>query len=330
MEKLNVAIVGAAGYWGPNVVRNVLKCPKYDKIFLYDLNIEKLKTLYGNYKNVTIGDNYLSALVNKDIHAAIICTPINTHHSTALDFLFAGKHILIQKPAALDQESARSIINLAEIKGLKVMAAHTFLFHPGIQYIREYLNILGRILHVKSTRINLGLFNRSNSVIDDLLPHDYSILSYLVQEDPIAISANGTAAIQPRLIDTVNSSLQYNNFNANIDVSWISAVKVRKLMIIGSDKTVVFDDCAELKLSYYDSGVHYDDVDSMFSYRKGNVYSPKLAETEAIFGEVSHFADSIINNREPICGKEQILKVAKMLETTKISVGVKGIPINHG
>jgi predicted dehydrogenase len=282
--------------------------------------------LYGDNNRIKISNDYTISLTNNNIHAAIICTPINTHINIATNFLFAGKHVLIQKPAAVSEKEAVLLISAASSKNLKLMASHTFLFHPAVQYLKEYIKIIGKILHIKSSRINLGLFSRSNSVIDDLLPHDYSILSYLVNEELKFISATGTDSFNTNFVDTVNSSLQYDGFNANIDVSWISAVKVRKLMIIGSEKTVVFDDCSDLKVVYYDSGVVFDDVDSIFSYRKGNVYAPKLSETEAILGEVNHFAECVIKDKRPISGPDQILQVAKMLDMTKISVKYKGMP----
>lgn len=331
MDKIKTAILGAGGNWAQNVIRNLLKLEDVELTYCVDIDIKKLDKLRNKIPyNTQLFVDYHLPLNNPEVNAVIIVTPISTHPQLIQECLVKNKHILCQKPAfrtAVEMKKVFPVVSLND--RLIVMVCHTFCYHPAMEEIRWNLHNLGNIQYYKSTRINLGLFNRDNNVIEDLAPHDLSILCYLFPDETIDyISATGTDNVKKGLIDTANITIKYTSgLLANIDLSWISAVKNRQIVIVGDQKTVVYDDVKlENKVCYYDAGVNYDDK-LLFSYRKGDMFSPRLEETEAIENELRHFFKCIKEKREPKTGLRHIYKVTKMLEAANYSIRRDGAPV---
>lgn len=337
MDKIKTALLGC-GNWSQNVIRNLLKLEEVELTYCVDIDEKKLEKLKGKAPYHTqLSIDYHFVLHNPEIEAVIIVSPINTHPQLIKECITNRKHILCQKPAFRTQdEIAKTCLFLVErgildSSQLILMACHTFCYHPAIGEIKSnlLLNNLGNIQYYKSTRINLGLFNRDNNVCDDLLIHDASILCYLFPDDIIKyISATGSDNIKKGLIDTANITIKYwSGLFANIDISWVSAVKNRQVIIVGDKKTVVYDDTKdEHKVCYYDAGIDYNN-DFLFSYRKGNMFSPRLGGTEAIENELRHFFQCIKEKKEPKTGLKHIEKVTRILEAANNSIKQNGTPI---
>lgn len=332
-DKLKIAILGAGGNWSQNVIRNLLKIDDIELACCVDVDNNKLEKVRKIVPSSTqLYTDFHLPLNNPDIDAVIIVTPISTHPQLIQESLIKNKHVLCQKPAFRTMEEFNKIAPLLkteEGKKLTFMACHTFCYHPAIENIKQSLSSLGIIKYYKSTRINLGLFNRDNNVIDDLAIHDSSILTYLFPDEKIErITGDGVCSIKKGIFDTVNISIKYKSgLFANIDLSWISAVKNRQILIVGSDKTVVYDDVkTENKVCYYDAGIDYDE-NFLFSYKKGDMYSPQISNAEAIENELRHFFDCVRTKKEPKTDINQIAKVTKMLEAANQSVLKNGEPI---
>ncbi|MDP2692080.1 MAG: Gfo/Idh/MocA family oxidoreductase [bacterium] len=330
---MNVLLIGA-GNWAQNVIRNLEKFDDINLVYVVDSDCSKLNKVKDKLPRFTqLWTSYESCLTNPELDAVLIVTPIATHPQIVKDCLSAGQHVLCQKPVfrtLKELEDVFPILSTEKGGNLVLMGCHTFVYNPAVQEIKSRLSELGeKIRYYKSTRVNLGLFNRDNNVCDDLGIHDLTILDYLFSNDsPEYISATGTDTVKPGLIDTANISIKYKSgMLANIDLSWVSAVKNRQTIIVGSDKTVVYDDTKQdNKLCFYDSGINYDDK-LLFSYRKGNMFSPRVDETEAIYNELKEFFYCIKNKKEPISGPRQIYRVTKMLEAANQSIKENGKPI---
>lgn len=333
-NKIKCAIIGC-GSWAQNVIRNLLKIEEAELSYCVDIDFKKLDKLKNKIPHHTqLFTDYGLPLNNSEVNSVIIVTPIKSHPYLVYQCLEKGKDILCQKPTfrTMDEISKiYPILNTEVGSKLTLMACHTFCYHPAVEEIKSklLLNGLGKVNYYKSTRINLGLFNRDNTVIDDLLPHDASILCYLFPDDEILyISATGSDNVKKGIIDTANVSIKYKTgLFANIGVSWVSAVKNRQILIVGDKSTVVYDDCKnENKVCYYDAGIDYDE-NLLFSYKKGNMYSPRIGETEAIELELRHFFDCVKKKIEPKTGLKHIHKVTKILESANQSVLKNGEPI---
>lgn len=331
---INCAVFGF-GYWSPNVIRNILKNDSLNLAYICDISESSIKKANKEYPTITTKRDINWALKNELIDTIFICTPIETHAKIVLSSLFCNKNVLVQKPLCFTLKECSEIKKTYETmqKGQKehkkLMVAHTFLYNRAVQEIKQNIEKIGKIRLFKSTRVNLGLFNRKCNVTYDLLPHDLSILLYLFPNDKIkCVSATGSSSVKSDLIDTANVSIIYESgFIASIFVSWVSAVKNREIIIVGSEKTVVYDDCKlDNKVCYYDAGVDYNDVD-IFAYQKGSMFSPRLDNNEAIANEINHFVDCIKNNKEPLSNLDQGIKVVELIDKINQSIKEDGKPI---
>ena len=209
------------------------------------------------------------------------------------------------------------------------MIAHTFLFTGAVRKLKELADSgqIGNLKHFDSTRINLGLFQRDSNVVWDLAPHDFSILHYLVGDlKPVFLSAVGSSHTPKGNADVANISIQYeNNFSAHIHISWFSPIKVRNIILNGDQRMVVYNDNKPSeKVMVYDKGVSYEE--SYFDYRSGDMFAPKLKNSEAIQEEVLHFCECM-NGAECISGPKLGKQVVELIEATNKSIGLMGEPV---
>tara|TARA_R100000008_G_scaffold86715_1_gene81082 strand:+ start:1288 stop:2268 length:981 start_codon:yes stop_codon:yes gene_type:complete len=316
------------GYWGPNIVRNMQKIKGLQLAFVVDKNpeaLDKIPMVTSMFDNI---DTALSR--HDDVDGVIIATPISTHFPLAKKVLEAGKSVLIQKPMAMSVEECDELTDMAKSKGLTIMIAHTFLFTGAVRKLKDLAdsNHLGNLKHFDSCRVNLGLFQRDSNVVWDLAPHDFSILSYIIgDEKPLFLSAVGSTHTPKGNADVANISIQYENgFSAHIHISWFSPIKVRQILLNGDERMAVYDDNKPSeKIMVYDKGVNY--ADSVFDYRVGDMFSPKLPSSEAIEQEIEHFCECI-QGAECISGPDLGRKVVGLIEATNKSIGLKGEPFD--
>jgi predicted dehydrogenase len=286
---LNVAIAGL-GYWGPNLVRNFAASTKWSIALIADVNERRLAPMARLYPNTRTTTRYADVLEDPSVDLVAIATPPALHHEMALQAIAAGKHVLIEKPMAERSDHAREILDAAAAANVLVFTDHTFLYAGAVEAMRARLleGDLGEIYYAESSRVNLGLFQQSN-VIWDLAPHDISILNHVFGEQPEAVACHAMAYIHPPVWDVAFLSLRYGSGRmAQVHLSWLSPVKVRRMMLSASTRMVVWDDVdPSEKLRIYDKGVLRNPTSEtlpaqMVSYRMGDVRIP------------------IIDNREPL------------------------------
>ena len=320
-----LGLVGC-GYWGPNIVRNIQKTQNIDLEFVVDQD----EAVINKLPPVSFYQDLDSALVRHgNVDGVIIATPISTHFTIAKQILEAGKSVLIQKPMAMSVEDCEELEEIAKSKGLTLMIAHTFLFTGAVRKLKELADSgqIGNLKHFDSTRINLGLFQRDSNVVWDLAPHDFSILHYLVGDlKPVFLSAVGSSHTPKGNADVANISIQYeNNFSAHIHISWFSPIKVRNIILNGDERMVVYNDNKPSeKVMVYDKGVSYEE--SYFDYRSGDMFAPKLKNSEAIQEEVLHFCECM-DGVECISGPKLGKQVVELIEATNKSIGLMGEPV---
>jgi len=327
MKNHSAAVIGL-GYWGPNVLRNVIDVDKFDDIYCHDLDISKIDKCKRRFTSIKPVSSYENILNNDDINCVFICTPLSTHYQLAKDALLNGKNVLIEKPMTSTVEEAKELIDISNKKSLKLMVGHTFEFSPPVEKIKEIIQngMLGDIYFISMTRINLGIHRKDVSVIGDLATHDLSILFRLIEEEPYSISAVSNSFVKNKLKDVAFINLRYKSGTiVNINVSWLSPKKIRETIIVGSKKMLIYDDTkSDEKIKIFDRGVDVlKDPDSFgeyqLTYRTGDIISPVLEATEPLKIEISHFIDCVNNGLKPktdgYCG----LKVVRFLEAAEKS-----------
>jgi len=324
---INLGVIGY-GYWGPNVARNFNNCGRAKLVTICDLNEKRLKLAKSNFPFVNVSSNPNDLLNSDDIQAVAIVTPVFAHYELAKAALENGKHIFVEKPFTSNAEQAEELINLAHKKSLIIMVDHTFLFTGAVIKIKEIIDsqALGSLFFYDSTRVNLGLFQHDINVVWDLAPHDFSIMNYLLNKSPVAISAQGTEHFGTGLEDVAYIAAHFDNgFIGHFHCNWLSPVKIRKTLISGDKKMLVWDDLeSDEKIKIYDRGVEFkngEGIDKLLvSYRSGDMYSPRIPNTEALQLEAQYFLECIENSIEPFNNGEAGLMVVRMLEATDKSL----------
>lgn len=327
---MKAAVLGV-GYWGPNLIRNFLGNKEIEKVYAGDFSRQRLEMAKKKFPMIEVSDDIDSLIKSKDIDIIAIATPIFTHHSLAKKILNEGKRIWVEKPFTSSSEQAEELIEISEKKNLPIFVDHTFIYTGSVRKMKDLVesNVLGNILYFDSVRINLGLFQTDVNVIWDLAPHDLSIMFYLLRDNPIAVSANGIANYYGHE-NVAHISIYFdNNCFAHFHVNWTSPVKIRKMIVGGSSKMLVFDDMENSeKIKVYDSGIELKEkegiYDALVQYRIGDMYSPKINQTEALSLGVEEFLLSIKENRQPLTNGYDGLNVVKILEAADESIKSNG------
>ncbi len=327
---MKVGVIGL-GYWGPNVVRNFLSTPGVEKVYACDLDETRLKFVKSRFPSIELTNDTEFILKSPEIDAVAIVTPVATHFPLAKKALENGKHVLVEKPMTSSVKEAEELIEISEKKNLVLMVDHTFIFTGAVRKIKELIDAgeIGELYYFDSVRVNLGLFQHDVNVIWDLATHDVSIMNYVVNSKPVSVSAFGTAhynGIEDIAYITVNFD---SGTIAHFHVNWLAPVKVRKILIGGTKKMIVYDDTEPSeKVKVYDKGVIATTKEGihrvLISYRTGDMYAPKLDETEALNLVCKNFIESIENKQKPITDGVSGLEVVRILEAAEKSIKNEG------
>ena len=329
---ISIGIIGY-GYWGPNLVRNFAEVPEAVVGGVADLDSAKLALVARRFPGVKVTTDYTELLRDPSIDAIAIATPVHTHYELALAALRAGKHVWVEKPMTEHSHQAQQLIDEAERRGLVLLVDHTFVYTGAVQKMAELIHggELGKLYYYDSIRVNLGLFQRDVSVISDLAVHDFSILDYLVGEQPSAVSASGTNHFPGTPENLAYVTLFYDSgFIAHANVSWLAPVKVRQVLVGGSKKMITYDDLEPSeKIKIYDKGISLTDdpekiQEMRVGYRTGDMWAPKLGVAEALGVEGAHFVDCIVNSKVPRTDGRLGLRVVELIEAACRSMRSKG------
>jgi len=337
MRTINVAVIGC-GYWGPNLIRNFNSITECKIKMCCDVNSKRLSKMKQLYPEIEITKDYKDILAADEIDAVAIATPVRSHAELAQNCLKANKHILVEKPITASVDECKELIRLAKEKQKILMVGHTFVYTASVKKMREIIESgeLGEILYISSERLNLGLFQDDINVIWDLAPHDISIILYLLKKIPISVNAQGKAHYKKNIEDVAWVSLNFgDNLVAFLHNSWLDPYKIRKMTIVGSKKMLVYNDIdPNEKIKIFDKGIkvppYYDTfAEFHFSYRYGDIYSPRIEEFEPLGKECQHFIDCIQKNQRPLSDGYDGLKVVAILEAASESLknAGKSIPI---
>ena len=307
MSKTIVGLIGY-GYWGPNLLRNYLELETATPKWVCDLRTERLERAAARYPSVRTTTSIDDVLGDPEVDAVIIATPISSHHALAMRVLEAGKHVFVEKPLATSVGECDELCEAADSRGLVLMVGHTFVYSPPVRVVKKILDAgeLGDVYFITCSRVNLGLHQRDVSVVWDLAPHDLSILEYWLGETPISVQAMGRSCINNGIPDVAFLNVHYQSgVIAELQVSWLSPVKLRRTIIVGSKKMLMYDDTESVeKVKIFDQGVDYRDPESFgefqLSYRTGDIFSPRVESTEPLALEAAHFVDCVKNGTRPV------------------------------
>ncbi|HYH84356.1 MAG TPA: Gfo/Idh/MocA family oxidoreductase [Pyrinomonadaceae bacterium] len=332
---ITVGVIGC-GYWGPNLIRNFAENEAAELRWICDADARRLEKIARRYPSARAASDFRELLADPRLDAVVIATPVATHYAFARAALEAGKHVLVEKPFTASVREAEELIALAERQRVALMVDHTFIYTGAVRRIKELVTNgeFGELLYFDSVRVNLGLFQHDVNVVWDLAPHDLSIMDHVVGREPTSLMATGSCHIQPGLENIAYVQLRFDDsMIANFHFNWLSPVKIRRTLIAGSRRMIVYDDIEPTeKVRVYDSGVdrasagadEEETYKTLVSYRTGDVWVPKLDPTEALRYVCAEFLDSIKHSRPSISDGAAGLRVVRLLEAAQQSINEGG------
>ncbi len=327
---LRLGVIGY-GYWGPNLVRNFAKCLECELVALADQDRSRLNLAKRLYPGLKVMEDAKRLIDDPNIDAIAIATPIATHFPLAKAALESGKHVLTEKPMTASVAEAEELVRLAELHQKVLMVDHTFLYTGAVQKLRSLVSSgeLGEVLYYDSVRVNLGLFQHDQNVLWDLAPHDFAIMSHLIDKEPVRISAVGCAPVRTESWNRESVayvSVEFADHSlAHFHVNWLSPVKVRRTLIGGSRKMVIYDHLdPHHQIKIYDKGVEIgtdsERYEALIQYRTGDLLVPKIDQTEALEGVCNDFVHSSLSGTKPLTDGHDGLRVVRMLEAAQQSI----------
>jgi predicted dehydrogenase len=330
---VGIVVVGY-GYWGPNIVRNVIERPDLSLVAVCEPDRVKAERFTRRYPGIPTRASLAEALDDPAVDAVAIATPPKTHHLLVTQALVAGKHVLVEKPLATSVAGAEALVELAEAKGLVLMPGHTFLYSPPVNKIRDLIveDQLGEIYFVTSSRMNLGIY-QSDGVLCDLAPHDLSILLYWLDRPVSTVTASGCTVFQQGVPETAFLTVGFGaGLTANVQVSWLAPSKVRQMVVVGSKRMVQYDDASpDAAVRIYDRGFDFSQPanfgEYQLTYRSGDMVAPRIQAAEPLSLELEDFVTAIRTGRRPRSHAELGLTIVRVLEAAHASLEGGGHPV---
>ncbi len=332
---VKIGVIGY-GYWGPNLVRNFSEIPEAQVVAVSDLDPKRLNLVKTRYPTITTTTDHQTLLSDPTIDAIAIATPVSSHYDLALRTLEAGKHVFVEKPLTETVKQAERLIAEAEKRNLVLHVDHTFIYTGAVRKIHQLVaqGDLGDLYYYDSVRVNLGLFQPDINVIWDLAVHDLSIMDYIFPLTPTAVSATGISHVPDKPANIAFMTIFFDNTAiAHLHVNWLAPVKVRRTLIGGSRKMIVYDDLEPSeKIKVYDKGITLNEskenlYNTMVGYRTGDMWAPQLETTEALRLEAQHFARCITQGEHSLSDGHAGLRVVRILEAANRSLTEDGRPV---
>jgi len=331
-----VAVIGA-GYWGTNYIRVFGELGDARVVVVCDSQADRLDQVRRTLP-VSVTDDAAEAVTRPEADAVAIVTDASTHRRLAGMALEAGKHVLVEKPLATTSKDASELIDLAERHGRTLMVGHTFLYNPGVRAVKEYVAAgeVGEVYYLYSQRTSLGPIRSDVNAIWDLAPHDIAILNYLLDLTPAWVSAVGANPVRNSLEDVGFITLGYpGGIVGHIHVSWADPNKVRQVVVVGSEKRVVFNDMDSLeRVRVFEKGVKSVDDPKSARYgehtlhlRDGAIVSPPIPALEPLKNQCGAFIHAIRGREAPVTDGAQGREVVRVLEAVDKSVALQGGPV---
>jgi predicted dehydrogenase len=344
---IRLGVVGY-GYWGPNIVRNFADVPDCQLAAVSDMRPERLAMVRNRYPAIKTYADPNELIADRRVDAVVIVTPVSTHYDLALQALRAGKHVMVEKPLTSTSEQAARLVEEAEKRKLVLHVDHTFVYTGAVRKMRELVtsDALGEIYYYDSVRVNLGLFQHDVNVIWDLAVHDLAIMDFILPAQPVAVSATGISHVPGEPENMAYMTMHFDSrVMAHVHVNWLAPVKVRRTLIGGSRKMIVYDDLEPSeKIKVYDKGITINGEHNgengngngngqryamLVDYRTGDVWSPQLdITTEALSLELRHFVGCIHDNTTPLADGHAGLRVVRLLEAATESMRNAGRPVD--
>lgn len=319
-----MGVVGL-GYWGPNLARNFAALPQAELTWICDGSEDQLAQVASRFPGVRTTSSLDELLADPDLDAVAVATPVPTHAELAIRILEAGKHCFVEKPLAQSVADAEAVLAAAEASGCTLMVGHLLEYHPGLEQLKELVarGELGDVHYIYGNRLNLGKLRADENALWSLGAHDISVVLRLADEEPIECYAHGESYMRAGVEDVVFCYLRFpSGLVAHLHLSWLDPHKERRFTVVGSRRMATFDDmAAEHKLTVYDKGFDQtSDAYGEYVQRSGDIWSPRVPNSEPLRVECAHFVASVLDGQAPRSDGASGLRVVRVLEALQDSL----------
>jgi predicted dehydrogenase len=315
---VRVAVAGL-GYWGPNLARNMGAIKGCEVTWLCDASEQARERLAPAFPGARTTGDLAYVLADEEVDAVVLATPVPTHADLAVAVAKAGKHCFVEKPLATNAADAERAVVAAAEAGKILMVGHLLEYHPAVARLKELISSqeLGDLYYFYGNRLNLGKIRADENALWSLGAHDVSVALHLIGEEPVECQAHGASYVRQGIQDVVFCYLRFPSGTvAHLHLSWLDPHKERRITVVGSQKMATFDDMQiEGKLTVYDKGFD-EDTSSWGEYiaRTGDIYSPRIPNTEPLRLECEHFVDCIRTGATPRSDGQSGLRVVRVLQ----------------
>jgi predicted dehydrogenase len=330
---IGIAVVGF-GYWGPNIVRNIVERPEFRLRGLCERDPSRAADFSRRYPGHAVEHDVDALLLDPRVQAVSIATPPRTHYDLARRALEAGKHVMVEKPLATSVAQAEELIEIAGQVDRVLMPGHTFVYSPPVNKVRELIQSgeLGDVYFITSSRMNLGIY-QPDGVISDLAPHDLSILLYWLDRPVTHIAVAGQSIFQDGVPETAFLTVTFSGgTTANVQISWLAPRKMRQMVVVGSKRMVQYEDTSsDESVRIYDRGLDVSMAEApatfgeyQLTYRSGDIVVPCIEAGEPLGLELADFAHAIRSGEEPRSNCRLGLEIVRALEAAHLSMARAG------
>jgi len=309
MDK-KLCVIGG-GRWGQNHIRTLHDMGSLGGIVeTVEQRRNELAQTYGVEGFSTVDD-----AVSHGFDGFIVATPAETHYPIGKTILESGNHVLIEKPMTLSSKDGEELVAIAAEKSVNLMVGHILLFHPAITKIKELISSgrIGKLAYLYSNRLNFGTVRTKENVFWSFAPHDISVLDYLVGNPSMGVRASGGKYLQNGIDDITMANLIYpENIKSHIFVSWLHPFKEQRLVVIGSEGMISFEDSSDEKdIHLYNKKFEIENgvprkIESSSEIIPYNKSSP-------LQNELQYFIDNLDEKIE-IADGQSALEVVRVLE----------------
>lgn len=296
---MKIGVIGC-GDWGANHARTLASFGALCGVA--DADPERRAAQAGRFDVPAFDVEALIAA--PQIDGVVVALPPRHNARTALAVLEAGKHLLVEKPMALDLAGAEAIMRAAQAAGRVAMTGHVLRFHPAFTALADLVaqGRLGRIERIESIRAGMGKLFTDTDVLWDLGPHDLSLIVTLAGGAPVEAALTVESA-DSGLADALRLDLRFaGGISAHSHLSRVASERERRLTVIGTEATAVMDELA-------------DPATRLALHRPGDTAAQHIdtAGPQPLDAELRHFIDCIETGGQPVSSVKEGLEVLRVI-----------------
>jgi UDP-N-acetylglucosamine 3-dehydrogenase len=276
-----------------------------------------------------VANDYRQLLRNPEVEAVVVTTPNDSHAAIACDAAKAGKHILVEKPMALDTHSAEAMVRAADAAGVTLMVAQSRRFSDAVRELVRRLPEIGEVFRIHVTFFVSFVapptdWWRSADQAGGLVillqgSHSLDSIYWWFGQTPTRIFATATRR-NPAWEgeDEADILCSYpNGAVASVHLSLSTDPPVHEALVVGAK--------GQFRLVERPAGIPFENT-----YRlemNGQVLMDGLQAPSLYTNQLREFADAVREGRAPLASGRDVLSVMRMLDAARASVQ-SGAPVS--